>query len=162
MLLHVSIAHKVFLKPHKARVIVCRAFRKLVAVVFVDWWWCLLIGGDGQWLFLKCCDLGLTSRQPTSVRKIVKIAQCSNTPTTTTCSSCKTIASTCVEFAMASDSPTPSGTSATTSRCTPDVAGASPSGVEDASMLLSTGATFQRSTLFVVVVATSMMALVLF
>ena len=51
MLLHVSIAHKVFLKPHKARVIVCRAFRKLVAVVFVDWWWCLLIGGDGQWLF---------------------------------------------------------------------------------------------------------------
>ena len=31
-------------------------------VVFVDWWWCLLIGGDGQWLFLKCCDFGLTSR----------------------------------------------------------------------------------------------------
>jgi hypothetical protein len=63
---------------------------------------------------------------------------------------------------MASDSPTPSGTSATTSRCTPDVAGASPSGVEDVSVLLSTGATFQRSTLFVVLVATSMMALVLF
>ena len=41
MLLHVSIALKVFFKPRKARVIVCRAFRKLVAVsgcLFLKMW----------------------------------------------------------------------------------------------------------------------------
>ena len=107
----------------------------------------------------SCVAAAITCGQGTTLDGTECKATGANTPTTTTCSSCKTIASTCVEFAMASDSPTPSGTSATTSRCTPDVAGASPSGVEDASMLLSTGAS---STLFVVVVATSMMALVLF
>ena len=53
MLRLVQTVQRVSINRPRAVPIASHAFRKLVAVVFVDLigWWCLLIGGDGQWLF---------------------------------------------------------------------------------------------------------------